>query len=99
MIEMLREVTDWDYNNGVYHVNAQGQLVQHNDKVFINPLKGFSKARRKFEKLGEYPDENTREAIEVKGSNGKIYYIIDGKCSCPGFKFRGTCKHIENISK
>jgi uncharacterized Zn finger protein len=29
----------------------------------------------------------------VQGSNGKVYYIEDGKCTCPGFKFRGNCKH------
>ncbi len=96
MIEILKEVTDWEYNNGVYHVNAQGQLVQHNETVFKVPLKGFSKARRKFEKIGEYPDDLTRGAIEVQGSNGKKYFIIDEKCSCPGFKFRGSCKHIQN---
>lgn len=96
MIEILKEITDWDYNNGVYHVNAKGELVQHNDVVFKHPLKGFSKSRRMFEKIGEYPDQDTRGTI-VEGSNGKKYVVDDGKCSCPGFKFRGQCKHIEMV--
>jgi len=53
MIEILQEVTDWgDQNivNGIYHVNGAGQLVQHNDTVFKNPMKQFSKSRRKFKK-------------------------------------------------
>jgi len=56
MIEILQEVTDWgeqNIPNGIYHVNKEGNLVQYNDKVFKNPLKQFSKARRKFKKIGE----------------------------------------------
>ena len=97
MIEILQEVTDWGENpvaNGVYHVNGAGHLVQHNDTVFKNPLKGFSKARRKFVKIGERPEEIAADVKVVKGSNGKEYYVQDGKCTCPGFKFRGNCKHI-----
>lgn len=98
MIEILQEVTDWGnrkITNGVYHVNSSGQLVQYNDKVFKNPIKQFSKSRRKFKKIGERPEELAPDAITVKGSNGNIYTIQDGKCSCPGFTFRGNCKHIK----
>lgn len=98
MIEILQEVTDWGnrkITNGVYHVNSSGQLVQYNDKVFKNPIKQFSKSRRKFKKIGERPEELAPGAITVKGSNGNIYTIQDGKCSCPGFTFRGNCKHIK----
>lgn len=97
MIEILQEVTDWGdtpVKNGVYHVNGAGHLVQHNDTVFKNPLKLFSKSRRKFVKIGERPEEIAADVKVVKGSNGAEYYVQDGKCTCPGFKFRGTCKHI-----
>lgn len=100
MIEILQEVTDWGkYNvtNGVYHVNSAGQLVQHNDKVFKNPIKQFSKARRKFTKIGERPEELAPDVKVVKGSNGKTYTIDDGKCSCPGYTFRGNCKHLKEF--
>jgi len=98
MIEILQEITEWkdmpNVKNGIYHVNGAGHLVQHNDTVFKNPLKGFSKTRRKFKKIGEYEEELPSDAITVQGSNGKTYVIQDGKCSCPGFTFRGNCKHI-----
>lgn len=101
MIEILQEITDWGkYNvtNGVYHVNSAGQLVQHNDKVFKNPIKQFSKSRRKFTKIGERPEELAADVIQVQGSNGKVYTIEDGKCSCPGYTFRGNCKHVKQVA-
>jgi hypothetical protein len=98
MIEILQEITDWGdapVANGIYHVNSAGQLVQHNDTVFKNPLKGFSKTRRKFKKIGERPETVAPTAILVKGSKGNYYSINNGKCTCPGFTFRGTCKHLK----
>ena len=101
MIEILQEVTDWGkykVNNGKYHVNSAGHLVQHNDTVFKNPIKQFSKARRKFVKIGERPEEFDKNVIVIKGSNGNTYTIEDGKCSCPGFTFRGNCKHVKQVA-
>ena len=102
MIEILQETTDWGkykVNNGVYHVNSSGKLVAFQANIDapvqeLNvPSTQFSKARRKFKKIGERPEELAAGVITVEGSNGKIYYIEDGKCSCPGFTFRGNCKH------
>mgnify|MGYP000617315245 CR=1 FL=1 len=101
MIEILQEITDWGkypVANGVYHVNSAGQLVQHNDTVFKTPIKQFSKSRRKFKLIGEWPEELPEGAITVQGSKGNTYTIIDKKCSCPGFKFRGTCKHLAQVA-
>lgn len=50
-----------------------------------------------FEKKKEVQPEIT-ETISVKGSTGKTYLLtkIGGKfsCSCPGYQFRRSCKHI-----
>lgn len=104
MIEILQEITDWGkykVNNGVYHVSSSGKLVAYQVnqdsevQVLKTPSTQFSKARRKFTKIGEYAEELPKNAIQVKGSNGNVYTIEDGKCSCPGFTFRGNCKHVQ----
>ena len=56
--------------------------------------------RRKFKKIGERPDPKTEQdsnIIKVKGSTGKEYIIdLDKKtCTCPGFTYRGNCKHVK----
>ena len=53
----------------------------------------------------KYWDSNYSEeavkTIEVKGSKGRVYKVSKQgdkwKCSCPGFSFRGKCKHIANL--
>lgn len=102
MIEVLQETTKWEGNvkNGIYHVNSSGHLIQYNDKVFKNPLKQFSKSGRTFDKIKQYEDLSqlkTSNVIIVKGSKGNTYTIEDGKCSCPGYTFRGDCKHVKEL--
>lgn len=64
-----------------------------------NGIKGFDKRGRKFEKasLNLFPDSGTSNLIEVTGSKGQSYFVDtnSGKCSCPGFQFRGECKHLK----
>jgi|TARA_B100001094_G_C18178176_1_gene799212 hypothetical protein len=103
MIEVLQETTKWEgsVSNGIYHVNASGHLVQYNDKKFSSPMKQFDKRRRSFTKIDEYDDlsqPKTSNVIIVKGSKGNTYTIEDGKCSCPGYTFRGDCKHVKAIA-
>ena len=60
---------------------------------------------RKFERLAPNPFkgyENLQPALtykEVKGSKGAVYRVdLESKtCTCPGFKFRGSCKHVVDI--
>ena len=71
MIEILQETTDWGkypVANGIYHVNSAGHLVQHNDTVFKTPIKNFSKARRKFTKIGERAEQLPTGVKTVVGS-------------------------------
>ena len=52
-------------------------------------------------KVDYVPVKSNRETITVQGSKGKTYTIIkeNGKatCSCPGFGFRKTCKHVQGL--
>ena len=107
-IDILREVTDWGdlkVNNGVYPVNGAGQLVAYQInqdakvQVLKSPSKQFSKARRKFVKIGERKEELASNIVEVKGSKGNSYFVDIDKaiCTCPGFTFRGKCKHVEEL--
>ena len=103
MIRILQEVTDWGYenvSNGTYYVNEHGHLVAYmpkggSYKEFNKPMKQFSTARRKFKELGTIDSKNS--GTPVKGSRGNTYYIKDNKCTCPGFKFRGACKHLNEV--
>ena len=58
---------------------------------------------RKFEKLKDNPFEALQHTereepavVAVKGSKGQTYYVnaAEGTCTCPGFTFRGACKHL-----
>jgi|TARA_B100001094_G_scaffold187589_1_gene181814 hypothetical protein len=106
MIEILQEVTDWGkykVNNGVYHINGAGKLIayQRNKdsevQVLNVPSNQFSKSRRKFVKIGERAEELASHIVKVEGSKGNVYLVDTEKmtCTCPGFTFRGTCKHIK----
>lgn len=38
--------------------------------------------------------DQKEEVRLVQGSNGKVYEVTSHSCTCPGFTFRGSCKHI-----
>jgi hypothetical protein len=65
---------------------------------FKNPIKGFDKRGRKFESVTPNPFKVKTQSnlIKVKGSKGNEYTIdTDAQtCNCPGFTFRGACKHL-----
>ena len=66
---------------------------------FKNGIKNFDKRGRKFEKASTNLFETHVETnlIEVQGSKGAVYYVDPEahSCTCPGFTFRGKCKHTE----
>ena len=112
MITILQEITDWDCHNGFYHVNDHDYLVgyqkdqESKTKVFKNPMKRFSKARRKFVVRGTYEDQHEVEVgvtWKFTGSKGNTYVVSEKydelSCTCPGFRFRGQCKHVTEVSE
>ncbi len=52
-------------------------------------------------KIDYTPVKSVREVITVQGSKGNTYIVTkeNGKatCTCPGFGFRKTCKHVQEL--
>lgn len=71
-------------------IRGTGKLkIDRRGRKFIpldpNPFKGFDTAKAE------------PMVIEVKGSKGAIYRVdTEAKsCTCPGYQFRGECKHVK----
>ena len=83
-----------DGNNLVAYIKVGEQRAFY----FKNPIKGFDRRGRKFEKTDSttFKFKAVSHLIEVKGSNGSSYQVDPEArtCTCPGFTFRGSCKHI-----
>lgn len=113
----VTEWTDSNAANHIYYLNDDKTSMVGYIRVGTKELFKFKKPiridgrGRKFKVLdmqGE-PDsvyfgkkeEPKKDAIIVKGSNGKEYIVekVGTKytCTCPGFTFRHTCKHIKEV--
>ena len=72
---------------------------------FKNPIKGFSRSGRKFEKVSDEIFNMSMNVLtpsnikEVVGSKGQTYIINldENTCTCPGYTFRGDCKHVKEL--
>jgi hypothetical protein len=101
MIQVLKETTVWADNtpNHTYLVNAKDKLIAFISsstgvkKTFSKPM-SFDRRYRKFQLVETLAGELPADAREVMGSKGQVYIVAGGSCTCPGFKFRGKCKHI-----
>ena len=68
---------------------------------FKNPIT-IDKRGRKFVPLKSNPFKVKEKAtvIKVSGSKGQVYSIdtLDKTCTCPGYTFRGACKHLTELT-
>ena len=105
-MQALQEVTAWDYPNHIYLVDGTNLVayIKQGTKdpfYFKNPLKNFDKRGRKFQELKDNPFKAKVKSnlIAVQGSKGNTYYVdpVEHTCTCPGFQFRGKCKHTEEL--
>lgn len=110
-MEAVREITEWqvDYQQPNHDYLLDGDRVLAYRKWGqgdIIPSKGNFRIdcrNRKFIKLDPNPfagyqaEEAQQLVVEVKGSKGQTYYVNaqEGSCTCPGFQFRGECKHLK----
>jgi predicted ribosome-associated RNA-binding protein Tma20 len=98
---LVAETTQWagDFPNHVYLLsNDKSKMygyAKHGESSIYMMKKpiGFDTRHRKFITLYQIPEEE-QEGRKVVGSKGDVYYVLDGKCTCQGFKYRGECKHV-----
>lgn len=100
-MKILQEITVWPdtTKNHTYHVNNAGKLVAYipassSELTTFTVPKMFDTRARKFKTLQVIPAPGATVRT-VTGSNGALYTIRDGMCDCPGFRFRGSCKHVQ----
>jgi hypothetical protein len=81
-----------DGNNLVAYVK-KGELTPF---YFKNPIKGFDKRGRKFipGNITLFTTKKESNERTVIGSSGQVYTLTEDSCTCPGFTYRGTCKHM-----
>ena len=81
-----------DGNNLVAYVK-KGETTAF---YFKKPIKGFDKRGRKFEpgNANLFTQQKESNAKTVIGSSGQTYTVTEQSCTCPGFTYRGTCKHM-----
>ena len=108
-MEAVVETTVWNDSNLANHTYLlDGTKMVAYIKVgsttpfyFKNPIT-IDKRGRKFAPVKPNPFKAVKEKstiIKVSGSKGNIYSIdiVDKTCNCPGYTFRGTCKHIKEL--
>jgi hypothetical protein len=73
---------------------------------FKSGIKGFSKSGRKFELVKPNPfvpqakPEPMPWIKQVQGSKPNTFYQVNTEehtCTCPGYTFRGACKHVKEL--
>ena len=81
-----------DGNNLVAYVKVNETVPFY----FKNPIKGFDKRGRKFVpgNITVFTTKKESHAKTVIGSSGQTYTVTEDSCSCPGFTYRGSCKHM-----
>jgi hypothetical protein len=105
----VRETTVWKdaavQSNHVYLMDGDKAVAYikwgQGDAFYFKTPWRLDRRGRKFEALKSNPFTVKIESvmIRVEGSKGAVYQVDpDAKtCTCPGYAFRGTCKHITNL--
>jgi len=105
-MEAIKETTKWREGpvpNHTYLLDGSHLVsyIKQGDTApffFKKPIKNFDRRGRTFEKakVTLFGSAKKSDLREVQGSKGAVYLVDDEAktCTCPGFTFRGACKHI-----
>lgn len=112
-MKFYRETTAWAVPNHVYLLSTDksrmyGYIKRGTEDAitFKKPYR-FDTRGRQFVEVKELGDIDLdlvkSEKWEFVGSKGDTYIVekIDDmlKCTCPGFTFRGECKHVKLVEE
>lgn len=109
-MQAFKETTVWENSaqtNHIYLLDGDKMLAYirkgtEDEFWFKSPIR-IDKRGRKFEQVEQNPFtglggrvQNTREVV---GSKGQTYIVNldENTCTCAGFTFRGTCKHVKEL--
>ena len=106
-MEAVVETTVWNDSNNANHTYlldgtkmvAYIKVGSTTPHYFKNPIT-IDKRGRKFVAVKPNPFKAIKEKstiVKVSGSKGNVYSIDTeaNTCSCMGFQFRATCKHLQ----
>ena len=106
-MKWMRETTTWEDGSDCNHLylldgdKCLGYVAKgtNQHKVFKNPLR-LDLRGRTFEFVRDFavPVSNS-SILTVTGSKGQTYEVDteEGTCTCPGYRFRGSCKHVADL--
>ena len=102
-MEALRETTGDQFPAHTYLLDGTTLIayIKVNETTpfyFKSGIKGFDKRGRRFEvvKPNPFKEPHNETRRSVIGSKGQQYWVNDSEqtCTCPGFTYRGSCKHL-----
>ncbi len=101
-MEALRETTGGLFPAHTYLLDGTTLVayIKNNESepfYFKNGIKGFDRRGRKFEEVSPNPFKQLKKDTHGKtviGSSGQTYTVTAESCTCPGFTYRATCKHM-----
>ena len=104
---VVKEVTVWKMEgkqpNHVYLLDGDRVVAYQKwgegDPIYNKYRPRLDKRYRKFVEVKSHPfkmEETKSNLIKITGSKGNTYFVDPDKqtCTCTGFQFRKTCKHI-----
>jgi hypothetical protein len=108
-VQAYLETTQWTDGskcNHTYLLEGDSMLAyipagKTTAQYFSKPIR-ISRSGRKFVALATSPFdliEPDHRLVEHIGSKGTVYYVDpEAKtCTCPGYTFRGSCKHVKEL--
>ena len=108
-MKWMRETTEWEDGLDCNHLYllegdrayAYVKAGTNEEMVFSKPLQLDLRGRKfEFVKDFEVPTKDS-SIVVVKGSKGETYEVNteEQTCTCPGFRFRGSCRHVAELQQ